>query len=213
MSDTHMYHPSMYVPDGDVVIHAGDFTNSGDAHEMAEALVWFRRLPHARKICTPGNHDIIAEEDPVFMQDVLGPEVDYLDGTSTMLEGLKVWGSPIQPEFHDWAFNRTKNFRAGYWDEHMPDDADIVVTHCPPRNILDSNYRKENVGDKHLARNISERVKPLLHVFGHIHESRGGKPLHGTTYINASMVNVNLQPVFACWVFDYIDGKLVLVSR
>jgi len=222
LSDTHMHHDSVFIPDGDVVVHCGDFGSFGDGIEVGEALQWFRRLPHERKLCIPGNHDLVAEDDPVFMQDILGPEVDYLVEKTVEIDGFKFWGSPIQPEFRDWAFNRSKKFRLTYWDENLPNDTDILLTHCPPRNILDANWRGEHVGDKHLRRNVLERVKPLLHVFGHIHESRGCCTVQqedpsdlysGVSFINACVVDQNLHPVHSCWVVDVDKNGVTLVSK
>ena len=208
-----MMHKGVDVPDGDVLIHTGDFCSAGEYWEMAEALTWFRNLPHARKICVAGNHDFVAEEDPVFVQDVLGKDVDYLAGTGVDIEGKKFWGSPIQPEFHGWAFNRSRQYRRDYWDTVMPDNIDVLLTHCPPRGILDANMRGERVGDKHLFRNVTTRVKPKLHVFGHIHEARGAKAVGGTAFVNATLVNLAYQRVYECWVFDWTEEGLILVSK
>jgi Icc-related predicted phosphoesterase len=212
LSDTHMRHEDIEVPDGDVLFHAGDFTNDGEVWSMSGALNWFRHLPHKRKICVAGNHDWVAERDPQYMLDTLGSDVDYLDGTGTELNGLYVWGSPIQPEAFDWAFNRSKLFRSTYWDKNLPAQTDILLTHCPPRGILDMNHRGEYLGDKHLRRNV-DRVKPKLHIFGHIHEDRGAKDVDGTLFVNAAVLDVALQPTHKCWVFDYTSDGLVLVDH
>lgn len=213
ISDTHMHHDNIFVPEGDVLIHCGDFGVFGNGEEVGEACQWFRRQPHKRKICIAGNHDLIAEEDPLFMEDTLGSEVDYLFGSGTTVDGLYFWGSPIQPEFRDWGFNRDRKFRMDYWNNTPPAGIDVMITHCPPRGILDRNFRNELVGDKHLRRNVLERLRPKLHTFGHIHESRGGRTVEGIQFINASMVNLNLQPVFGAWVLDYERDGFTLISK
>lgn len=213
ISDTHMTHKAMFLPEGDVLIHAGDFTNSGSSAETADALWWFRNQPHKHKICIAGNHDFAFETDSDDCTTILGPDVHYLEGTGVEIEGVKFWGSPVQPEFHDWAFNRSKKYRSTYWDENLPEDTDVLITHCPPRQILDWNYLGEYVGCKHLRRNVIERVKPKLHVFGHIHEARGGDHVNGVDFINATCVDEKLVPRYEPWVVDYDPSGITLVSR
>jgi Icc-related predicted phosphoesterase len=207
-----MWHDAIKIPDGDVILHTGDFGVSGEEKELVEALTWFRRLPHEHKICIAGNHDRHAEANLLFMQHTLGTAAHNLHGSGVEIDGVKFWGSPIQPEFRDWAFNRSKQYRSTYWDKHLPTETDILLTHCPPRNILDENYNGEKVGCKHIARNVQERVKPHLHVFGHIHEARGCKIVDDVHYVNASVVNLSMNPVHKPWVLDYNEGEITLID-
>ena len=48
----------------------------------------------------------------------------------------------------------------------------IVITHDPPYDILDMSYFGSNAGMPEL-REVVEKIKPAMHVFGHIHESAG----------------------------------------
>ena len=57
ISDTHGLHSKVSVPDGDILIHAGDLTNVGKAMEIAEAGEWLRSLPHKHKVVIAGNHE------------------------------------------------------------------------------------------------------------------------------------------------------------
>ena len=58
----------------------------------------------------------------------------------------------------------------------IPENTDILVTHGPPQGFhdeVDEAYSgPQNVGCPHLRRAI-ERIRPRLHVFGHIHEGHG----------------------------------------
>lgn len=62
--------------------------------------------------------------------------------------------------------------------------SDIVLSHMPAFNMLDRNFKKENVGSEILAKYI-ETKKPSLFICGHIHESRGEQDFENTKVINA----------------------------
>lgn len=213
ISDTHTMESVMTIPDGDMVIHAGDFLSRGDDFEAMQCCYWFRELPHKHKVCVAGNHDICFEDDEVQARDLFGKDVHYLNGEGVELEGIKLWGSPVQPVFFNWAFNHGPEFREKHWKEAMPDDIDILVTHCPPVDVLDQNRDGEPCGDALLREEVFNRVRPHLHVFGHIHESRGCKEEDGISFVNACMVNGNYTPVYDAFVFDYEDGELTLISH
>jgi len=48
----------MPVPDGDVLLHAGDLTELGRLAEMERVMEWLCALPHPVKIIIGGNHDV-----------------------------------------------------------------------------------------------------------------------------------------------------------
>jgi Icc-related predicted phosphoesterase len=81
----------------------------------------------------------------------------------------------------------------------IPDDTDILVTHCPPQGARDYT-RLENekmywgYGSPSLAQKLG-KIKPKLHVFGHIHESYGRDQNSTTIFVNASHVNERYEPV------------------
>jgi len=109
ISDTHGLHDQVDVPIGDILIHAGDCTNVGHPLEVAEFLVWFAALPHRHKVLIAGNHDFLFETEPDAAMALLrkyAPSVHYLNDSGVSIAGLKIWGSPVQPEYCDWAFNK-----------------------------------------------------------------------------------------------------------
>jgi hypothetical protein len=57
-SDTHSYHAKHEIPDGDVFIHAGDWTRDGEQEDVESFVSWVRSLPHKHKIVIAGNHDL-----------------------------------------------------------------------------------------------------------------------------------------------------------
>lgn len=120
--------------------------------------------------------------------------------------GLKFWGSPIQPWFHDWAFNRwrgslTEGSIKKHWDM-IPDDTDVLITHGPPKGFGDRPFGREKpVGCDDLLAAVL-RIKPKLHVFGHIHGGYGFDVFNGTIFLNASSVDEAYKPVNSPVVFD-----------
>ena len=184
LSDTHAQHDDLDVPDGDVLIHAGDFCSTGTLHEVESFGRFLARLPHAHKVVVAGNHDFACEETPQEAREALG-EVHYLFDSGVELDGVRFWGSPWQPVFMNWAFNlpRGEPLRA-VW-ERMPSDVDVLVTHGPPHGILDETHRGQHVGDEALRQRVLA-VRPRLHLFGHIHEARGATEQSGVRFINGA---------------------------
>jgi len=194
MSDTHAQHREINVPNGDVLIHAGDF--SFDRYGQIEVKAaydffqWLGDQPHKHKILVAGNHDFVFEKS-VLVAKTLPESITYLEGGDVTLEGLKIWGGPWTPRFFDWAFNVDRGAPIKRFWDMIPDDTDVVVTHGPPAGILDvgsAKFGSISAGCEELAVAI-ERVKPKLHVFGHFHPSYGTVKKNGVTYVNASVVN------------------------
>lgn len=193
ISDTHNQLRYIKVPDGDVLVHAGDFSMQGRAAEIQEFNDQLGRLPHKHKIVIAGNHDIGFETHPEDAKALL-TNATYLEDSGVEIEGVKFWGSPWQPQFYDWAFNleRGEDLREKW--QKIPEDIDVLITHGPPRFILDMAYRQgplpdESVGCDDLRDEVLNRIKPRYHVFGHIHESRGHIKIGDTEFINASILD------------------------
>jgi len=200
ISDTHTQHRSIDVPNGDVLIHAGDITGRGDPKVVRDFNAFLGELPHRHKIVIAGNHDFCFERDPEPTEKLL-TSCTYLRDSAVTVEGLKVYGSPWQPWFFDWAFNlqRGEEIRAK-WDL-IPDDTDILVTHGPPHGILDRTMRGKDVGCRDLREAI-ERVRPRVHVFGHIHEGYGRYDDGQTLFMNASSCDFSYRPVNPAFIID-----------
>jgi hypothetical protein len=62
------------------------------------------------------------------------PTVIYLNDSGVEIDGLKFWGSPVQPYFHNWAFNRIGDDICKHW-ELIPLDTDILITHGPVKGF------------------------------------------------------------------------------
>jgi Icc-related predicted phosphoesterase len=202
ISDTHNQHDKVILPKGDILIHAGDYSNIGTREDTISFLDWFAAQPHATKIFIAGNHDFYAQRQPAEFRSLIPSAVHYLENESIVVRGIRIWGSPYTPYFGGMAFNqkRGKNSKA-IWDL-IPDDTDILVTHGPPHGILDHTYRYTHVGCEELKIKI-DQIKPRYHIFGHIHEQPGVERIAETTYMNATQVNLFYQLTRKPLVFQY----------
>lgn len=134
ISDTHGQHHKLQLPEGDVLIHAGDISNRGELHEIKDFLLWFDKQPFKTKIFIAGNHDFYFERhSEEEINNIIPDGITYLKDSGIEIEGIKIWGSPITPFFFNWAFNRNRGYEiARYWDL-IPSDTDIhyTWTHVP----------------------------------------------------------------------------------
>lgn len=201
LSDTHNCNEQIAVPDGDILIHAGDATVSGTIDEILLFSQWLDRLPHRHKIFVAGNHDWLFEINNRLARKLLGAEIVYLQDSAVEIEGLKIYGSPWQPWFFDWAFNLPRGEPLAEKWRLIPPATDVLITHGPPFGILDFPPDGSNVGCEMLRRRIEE-IRPKLHVFGHIHHSYGTVEKSGVKFVNASNCDEAYEPVNPPLVFD-----------
>ena len=194
ISDTHGQHHDLHLPEGDILIHAGDFCHYGGTDYLYDFLGWFGELDYEHKILVAGNHDFFADEQPEKFQALLPPEVTYLNDSGTAIHGLQFWGSPVQPDLTGWAFGRNRGAEMDLHWELIPENVDVLITHTPPYGILDSTRSGQSVGCDVLSQRVPF-FEPGLHVFGHVHASYGKEVIGGTTYINAA--NMNSKGVIA----------------
>lgn len=200
ISDTHCKHDHIEVPEGDVLIHAGDSTGRGSFDDLKNFGEFLSRMSHRYKVVISGNHDFCFQTDRSASKAVLG-EAIYLQDSGIEIEGLKIYGSPWQPWFFDWAFNLQRGPEIKkVWDK-IPENTDILITHGPPMGILDKTRGGDHAGCEELLKAI-KRINPSYHIFGHIHEGYGVYERGATTFINASTCDVGYQPINPPIVFD-----------
>ena len=201
ISDTHGLHRHLTIPDGDILIHAGDITGHGQMEQVADFNEWLGTLPHRHKIVIAGNHDFCFEDQPGETAALLTNCI-YLFDEAITLDGLYFYGSPWQPWFFDWAFNlrRGPEIRAKW--ELIPKETDVLITHGPPLGHGDLTSHGECVGCADLLESVRQK-RPKLHIFGHIHEGYGVMQNEHTTFINASSCNLQYRPVQRPVVFDW----------
>jgi Icc-related predicted phosphoesterase len=173
----------------------------GHLRDVAAFDDWLAGLPHPHKLVIAGNHDFCFERQPAESERLI-KHAHYLRDTGVTLAGLRFYGSPWQPWFFDWAFNlkRGPEIRAK-WDL-IPEGVDVLITHGPPAGHGDLTTRGDRAGCADLL-DALDRVRPRLHVFGHIHEGYGQTLAGATRCINASICNVNYAPANAAIVVDW----------
>lgn len=217
ISDLHGHYPKL--EGGDLLIVAGDLTARDYRYEYDVFFEWIQDQDYIKKIVIGGNHDNLIQQHPEYLYyhgfDYLcdsatefewhetedtkwGPK--HLDGCRSLK--LKIWGSPWTKTFEGMN-PHCKSFTLDTEEELVekwaliPDDVNILVTHSPPWTILDSTTDDRQVGSTSLLAELMTRIRPRLHIFGHIHESYGKVPMWGgrTLCVNASHVNEKYQPV------------------
>jgi Icc-related predicted phosphoesterase len=181
ISDTHDLHRELVVPRGDLLIHAGDFTFLSQRPSMLRDFdKWLSELPHRHKVVVPGNHDYILEEPSNRWQQIT--HATLLVDSGLEIEGIRIWGSPVTP-LYGGAFGQSSPAdRKRHWAQ-IPDDIDILITHGPPFGILDGEPHE---GCPELREAVL-RVKPRLHVFGHVHAGYGISRAKHTLFVNAAL--------------------------
>lgn len=200
ISDTHNCNEQIAVPDGDILIHSGDATIRGTIPEIEEFSRWFSSMPHKYKVFVAGNHDWLFETNNRHARNLLDDSIIYLQDSSINIEGFKIYGSPWQPRFFDWAFNLMRGPELAEKWKLIPEDTNILITHGPPNGILDEvprQYFIEKTGCEELRKKI-DSIAPLgnlkLHTFGHIHCGYGQHEEMGIRFINASSCDEKYEP-------------------
>jgi len=194
ISDTHGLHQQIVLPKADMIVHAGDISSRGLLHEVSAFLDWFSLLPHQYKVFIGGNHDFLLENEPDLFKQLIPKSIIYLENEATEIEGIKIWGSPATPWFHNWAFNYARGAEIQKIWIRIPPEVDILLTHGPAYGFGDTLYNQQPAGCKNLLESI-QKTKPVYHVFGHIHEAYGVFKNEHTTFINASCVDIKYQVV------------------
>lgn len=199
ISDTHERHKLIALPDGDVLVHAGDITKKGSLEAIRDFADWMQQAPHKHKIVIAGNHDFCFEDDRASeAEEILRQSgVIYLRDSGVTIAGIRFWGSPWQPWFFDWAFNLQRGDEIAEKWALIPEDTNVLITHGPPHEISDCTVDGQNVGCEELAKRIEQLHYLKLHIFGHIHEGYGIVKVGGVTYANASICDVRYRPVNA----------------
>lgn len=195
ISDTHGAFRGLKVPEGDVLVHAGDIMAWGRPDELVDFNDWLAELPHQDKVVIAGNHDaVLAKQSVEFARKVLS-NAHYLQDSEVQVQGVRIYGSPWTPEFMQWHFMMPR----GGWElrakwAKIPEGLDILLTHGPPANKLDFSKFMQAGQGCHLLREAVERAKPRYHVFGHLHEAYGGIEGEFTTFINCAIMTRSYVP-------------------
>lgn len=148
ISDTHNKHKHITsdLKGGDLLLHGGDLTSMGYEHEIREFAKWYDSLSnYDHKVFIAGNHDWGFQNNVDKVKEIVGfyENITYLqDQLHTVQDEngteVKIWGSPWQPEFYNWAFNLPRNGEElkTVWDM-IPEGTDILITHGPAWGFVD----------------------------------------------------------------------------
>lgn len=206
ISDLHGQLPK--IPECDLLLIAGDICPVWEhdvffqQHWLKHVFnPWLKEQPANWVVACWGNHDWIGVEFPNIELEC----TVLTDAGSIIYHGDKsyrIWGTPWQRRFHDWAFNLDEpELNLKY--EAIP-ECDIIISHGPAYGYGDRAPRKggyERVGSMVFTKRIDE-IKPKLVVTGHIHSDPGIWTRGGTIICNATMVNEQYQMVYEPRVFE-----------
>jgi Icc-related predicted phosphoesterase len=194
LSDTHGLHRQVRVPEGDVLIHAGDITDffapPGQSLEMLKDFnAWLGGLPHRHKLVVAGNHELVFQEEPKKARMLLS-YARYLENSGIELEGIRFWGSPQTPVMASMGFALELGAAARRHWSRIPEDTDVLITHGPPYGILDQPVPwQRHQGDMELLLAL-RRLRFRLHVFGHNHGGYGQETNRASQcFLNCSLVD------------------------
>jgi Icc-related predicted phosphoesterase len=186
-------HDQIRIPEADILLHAGDFTSRGYGKEVKKFI----------------NHDHYCQQNKESARVKFAKHKCHLliDEELILANGLKVYGTPWSPWFHDWAFNLPRRDKGvgeiakACWAQ-IPADTDILLVHGPPHKMLDRvddsylSYNEEpHAGCPQLLERIKE-IEPELVVCGHVHEGHGANHslMPATMVINASICTLDYKP-------------------
>jgi len=210
LSDTHSQHDQFMIPDGDILIHAGDFTNHGGLSEVRRFNLFLETLPHRHKIVIAGNHELGFDKPSKPAIEGLLSHAIYLQDRLIEIEGINIYGSPWTPWFNGMAFNLNRGPELRKVWEQIPGETDILITHGPPYGIHDTACPGgELLGCEDLLETV-KKIRPQFHIFGHIHGGYGitekegfGNTKDKTVYINACICREDYQPLNPPIVIEY----------
>lgn len=197
------------VPYCDILLIAGDICPSERVSVLSCGMQadwfygvftpWLEKQPCMDCVAVAGNHDWV-------FQDALGdlemPEkFSYLCEDSVTIGGVKIYGTPYQPMFCNWAFN-VGSIELHRRFQQIPMDTNILLTHTPPLYIMDLTDSMDSIGSDSLRVKV-DSMKNLLHVFGHNHGMHGVQRVGKNRYVNASLLNEQYQMVNKPIVINY----------
>ena len=204
-SDTHEMHSRLSWPEGGILGHAGDFTMIGRSERIEEFGDWLRDSPFSAIVIIAGNHDILFQRKPEKARKLLlkHDKTHYLEDTGCTIDGISFYGTPWQPEFgYGWAFTLSAEEELKKKWQSIPSDVQVLITHGPTAGILDFTVDRNHAGSASLLAEISQRIKPQLHLFGHIHEGHGICRIRETIFVNASICNPNYLPMYTPLILE-----------
>ncbi len=215
ISDTHELHDQVILPDGDFLVHCGDFTNRGSIPAIGKFLTWFSNQSHQYKLFIAGNHSLSLDfnhPNRHYSFNIIKEYTNkynnlfYLENSSIIIDNINIYGSPITPWFYDWAFNRQRGPDIAAEWKKIPLNTNILITHGPVHGILDEVRRGniiEHVGCEDLKNRIKDLKALKAHCCGHLHYNGGQSiTIDNVIYANASICTEEYEPTNKPIVID-----------
>jgi len=205
ISDTHCRHDEIELPAGDLLIHCGDMFNltDGAPHQILAMDAWFGQQKFERILCTGGNHDRPLESE-LAQRSQPFRNAHFLKDEFVEFRGLKIFGAPWVPDLRTHAFFQDRSRLAAAWAK-VPTGIDILITHTPPKGILDTSSRGRSLGCPSLADEL-RRISPRVHCFGHVHAGAGRRQVGKTLFINAASYDGGTGMMRAPMTFTLSSG-------
>ncbi|BFU18318.1 ser/thr protein phosphatase family protein [Entamoeba histolytica HM-1:IMSS-B] len=184
-SDTHGFHRFVSIPQCDILIHCGDFTNNGDEKSVRNFGKWLNKQKAKHKIVVLGNNERemnahLPESEKWLTEEC--ENIHLLLNTSVVIENIVFYGSLFK-------------FRKPVHLDINENQVLVCVSHEPPYDIMDTmvvdhwtfNW-KTFKGGNHKINSFVNSFHPKLVAFGHCHNCYGIITIKDTIYANASFV-------------------------
>jgi Icc-related predicted phosphoesterase len=204
ISDFHMRF-DFEIPTCDLLIVAGDALMMTGSEEQ---LVKFNNFLSAQRskfdqcLFIPGNHEHCFEDFPEESCALIS-EAEVLIDRLYNYKGMKIWGMPWTPPFGNMAFMADRK-KMKEKCNLIPEKLDVLVTHGPPKGMLDALPSGLQVGCEDLTERLeSMMLPPVVHIFGHIHHAHGIVRESKTTYYNVAMCSDKYKVIHQPTVIDY----------
>ena len=184
IADTHRKHRQITIPPCDILIHCGDFCSfqREDVPTLEDVDLWFAEAPARHILCVGGNHDF-----PLQSREFRFSHAQLLEDRLVEIEGLTFYGAPWCPDLSGFAYYASTPELIEKWRQ-IPSGIDVLITHTPAFGVLDlPTGGTMHLGCPYLRQEL-ERIRPRMHVFGHVHASHGLHEGAGTRSINAAIV-------------------------
>jgi Icc-related predicted phosphoesterase len=199
-----------FLPEGDILVHSGNFTNTGSDEDYANFNAWLAAVSgtYMYRICVPGSRDVKRLGSRWSeIKKRLSNATHVLCHEEANVLGLRIYGCPW---FWGNKFNYSVRLGFSFGQEEgsrfsdIPEGIHILVSHGAALGRLDAIYtvgagKRQHIGSEELL-NAVARAKPLVHLFGHCSDSRGYIPGLGRSplCVNSTMCDKDYKVLFGC---------------
>jgi len=204
------------IPKGDILTISGDICPVRGSHSPNTQWSWinYHFLPWCDSLLkndifkdivfTPGNHDFVFQSS----KKIVYPEhIHCLIDSSTIIDGIKFYGTPWSPTFGNWAFMKD-DAQLDAMFQQIPEDVDVLLCHSPAfgfgDKVLEWN-KLTSVGSKSLLKHVL-RTSPKYLCVGHIHSGDHSpliiESINGTISVNVSVVNEKYNVYYKPFEFE-----------